>query len=488
MSESPTSPPLTRRQERLLIGAFTVSSAGDWIFRFALPLLVLARSGSAPLAAFTYAVEFVPYLVVGFVSGVVADRVNRRRLLVACDSLSAVLTGVLAALCAAGAATVPVAVVGALLLSAVRPFQFPGFQGFLAERTAPERRLGVNAWLQSTDSVLSLLGPAVGVGVIAGLGTAWACAFDAASFALSAALITCIPAARRAGAALGSIRAAARAIGPDLRCGFRVLAGAPVVLWGTVFLTVTNFCVMAVDANLPYLTSRQPGHGHTALALVFAVQGAGAVAGAVAGARLLPRLGIGPLLGLGMTAMALALLAPALSRSLPVLAVAFLLNGLSASVIVVPWRSYRMQVIPDQYMARVVTVQRTAGFALNPVGALAGGWALGALGAGPLFLCAGVLQALVAVATWLGPAARRNAPPAVLAPPGPVPANADAAVPDAAVPAAAVPADGVAAGTVASSAVAAGSAPVAPAAPAPVPVAPVASAAGHVPSPESSTP
>ncbi len=133
-------PPAVRRDEqrwdeRLLRVAFIISSSGDWIFRFALPVLVLRLTGSAVSTALTYAVEFVPFVVIGLFSGVVADRADRRQLMIACDVVSAVIVGAIGVLCLIDP-PVFLVMAAAFLLGCVRPFSFPAFQGFITERVA----------------------------------------------------------------------------------------------------------------------------------------------------------------------------------------------------------------------------------------------------------------------------------------------------------------------------------------------------------------
>jgi MFS family permease len=132
--------------------AFLVSSMGDWIYRFALPLLVLQLTGSALSTALVYVLEFVPYIFIGLVAGNLADRANRRRLLIICDTASAAVVTVIAVLAWLSISSVPLIYVVALALAAIRPFSFPAFQGFVVERITAERRPAVNAWVQGTDS------------------------------------------------------------------------------------------------------------------------------------------------------------------------------------------------------------------------------------------------------------------------------------------------------------------------------------------------
>jgi MFS family permease len=173
----------------LLLGAFSVSTVGDWLFRLALPLLVLHMTGSALGTAAVYALEYAPYVVFSLVGGVAADRFDRRRLMVASDLLSALLVGLLAGLVSTGAQQLWMVYVGAFLLGAVRPFYHPAFQG-LIPRLLPDSELPrANARVQMVESLLGFMGPVLGASVVVALGITSSLFLDTVSFVLSASAI-----------------------------------------------------------------------------------------------------------------------------------------------------------------------------------------------------------------------------------------------------------------------------------------------------------
>ncbi|MFD3873093.1 MFS transporter [Streptomyces sp. NPDC058623] len=399
-----------RRDETLLRAAFIVSTGGDWVFRFALPVLVLQLTGSAFLAAFTYALEFVPFVLVGLFSGVVADRVDRRNLMIRCDVCSAAVVGAIGLLCLLDRPPVSAVYVAAFVLACMRPLYFPAFQGFLMERVPAERRPVMNAWVQGSESLLNMLGPIAGISVVAFLGPAAASGVNALSFGLSAVLIlltTASPVTR----ATTALREAVRGMGPDLLTGFRLLFADPVLRSGTILLTLTNFAVHAVEANLVYVVTEATDQSKFVLGVVVAAQGAGAVAGAAAVPRLLRRYREGTLLSVGMGALALALLTPAVSADVWVLAPAWALAGAATSLIVVGWFTYRQTVIDAEYMGRVVAVNRAVSFTAILPASLLGGWMAAELAPGWLFATAGAVQALAWIATaagLVGKAGRRD--------------------------------------------------------------------------------
>lgn len=389
-----------RRDDVVLRGAYIVSSIGDWIYRFALPLLVLQRTDSALATAFTWVLEFLPYIVIGMFAGAVADRLDRRRLMIGDDATAAALVGLMAVFILVGHPPVALLYVMAVLLAAVRPVYFPAFQGFIVDRVVEQRRGTVNAWVQGVDSTLNMLGPVAGLGIVVLAGPGIACAANAGSFAVSSLLI-CTTGVGAVKAVPGRWGEVFRNVGNDFRVGLRFILDKKVLLWGTILMTVLNFATQAVESNLVYVIA---GHGATALlGVVFAAQGAGALLGAAVAPATIRRIPVGRTLVFGMFLMAVALALPALAPVVPVIAAAWFLVGVSISLIVVPWMTYRQSLVPGELIGRVASVGRSLSYVSIPLGALFGGWVVSGGRIVPLFIVAGVIQALVWLGTVLSP-------------------------------------------------------------------------------------
>src|SRR3954454_25122807 len=102
------------RSFRLLLLSLAVSSCGDWLYNVALLALVYQRTGSPTLAALNTAARVLPLLVLGPLGGALADRHDRRRLLIASDLTRAALMGALAVGAGAGLRTGPAPLLSAL--------------------------------------------------------------------------------------------------------------------------------------------------------------------------------------------------------------------------------------------------------------------------------------------------------------------------------------------------------------------------------------
>jgi Na+/melibiose symporter-like transporter len=379
----------------LLLGAFSISTVGDWLYRLALPLLVLRMTGSALGTAAVYALEYGPYVVFSLVGGVAADRFDRRRLMVSCDLVSAVAVGLLGALVWSGTQQVWMVYVGAFFLGSIRPFYHPAFQS-LIPTLLPDRQLPrANARVQMAESALGFLGPVLGGSAVLALGITTSLFLDSVSFVLSASAIVSIRILRPA------VRRVKTRILDDLRAGYEYLKRDRVILSGSVVMAFSNVGLYAIEANFVFYLVGLRKMDVVAVGIVLGAQGVGSVIGAMLAPRVGSRVQAGPLvigclIGAGL---ATAILIPA--RSLPVIALAWGLVGVFTMVVIVTWFTLRQRTIPSELFGRVVGFSRMLAFATIPVASLAGGALLGLTrSAGVLAAASAVVQVGVAVIGW----------------------------------------------------------------------------------------
>ena len=274
---SPTSTgyrrPLRNREFRALVVAQITSECGDHVARVALAALVLDRLDSALLAALAFALGYAPALLGGSLLAPLADRMPRRRLMLVCDALRAVLVGAMALLAVDGT---PVLVLFVLLLlaalftvpfeaarSAVLPDVLPVPREYLAGMSLCRVLYQVN---QVTG--LTLAGLVVHV-----LSPRWALGLDALTFAVSFLIVLArpAPAARAAGAGerRGGLLADARA-GAAVVFGHRVLRMLVLLAWCAAI-----FLIAAEGVALAY--ARDHGWPDIGGALMASVPAGGAV-------------------------------------------------------------------------------------------------------------------------------------------------------------------------------------------------------------------
>src|SRR3954452_7945194 len=180
----------TEAQFRLLFAGQVLSLIGDRVMLVALPFAVLEAGGGGESVGLVVGAGLVPFLLFALVGGVLADRSDRRRVLIASDAARLVIQAVGGALLIAGVAT-PV-LLGALaaLYGTADAFFQPAFTGLLPQTVShPGQLQPANALRGLSFSVASIAGPAL-AGVLVGVfGAGAAMLFDAGSFAVSVACL-----------------------------------------------------------------------------------------------------------------------------------------------------------------------------------------------------------------------------------------------------------------------------------------------------------
>jgi MFS family permease len=386
----------------ILLTAYLTSSLGNWVYRLALPLLVLHLTGSALGAGALYAIEYIPFLLLSLPGGVFADRWDRRRLLIAGDTTAGVIAVCLGVLVALGIHTLWPIYLAAFLLACVEPVYHPAFQSFLPE-IVPSDRLGqANGWMQSGDNIMGMLGPAVAGGLIGLFGFQTTVFMNAGSFLVSSAAILLIRtsgatthrAVQRKGSFTGEIREAV---------GY-IFKKNKILMTGSLMFTGTNFAIWLIQANFIYYLTSYRGLSPGVIGAVLAAQGLGAVLGAAVAGRLIRKVHPGRIL-IGTTAAAglVTLLLIPLRSPIGIAVVWGLLYALG-SINPVAWFTLRQRIVPSELLGRVVATTRMLAFASIPVSALVAGAVESAFHDIYLLIAVGaLLRLLIAGFAYLSP-------------------------------------------------------------------------------------
>ncbi|MFI9011096.1 MFS transporter [Actinosynnema sp. NPDC053489] len=347
---------------RLLWAARTISAFGTWLLVVAVPAHVFTLTGSVLASGAALAAEFLPPLLLGPLAGVLVDRWDRRRVLVAADVLRAAAVALL--LFARDPGTLWLVYVALVVESTGTVLFRPAAQAHTPVVVGSGPALsGANALNSLTDGVARLVGAPLG-GALAGLvGFPALVVVDAASYLVSAALLAAMTRRPR-----DDRRAAVR---DDLREGLAFLrsrrSARALLVVSTVFLTANaSLSALLVPFGMTALGGAGP------VGLVMSGLGVGFLLGAPATRPLVDRLRSGPLLAgaLGVTAVGFALLFG--STSLPTALAAAVLVGLAGSAALVVTQTAVQRVTPAAVLGRVGAVLFTGEAAATVVGALAG--------------------------------------------------------------------------------------------------------------------
>jgi MFS family permease len=237
------------RNYRLFAGGQLVSLTGTWMQMTAQDWLVLQLGGGGLGLGGVLALQFLPTLLFGLYGGVVADRVDKRKLLLVTQTCSGVLAGAMAVLVLTGAVTLPLVFVFAGLLGTSNAFDVPARQAFVSEMVGDDLLPNAVALNSVTFNAARIVGPAVAGVLIGVIDTGPVFAINAVSYV---AVVTGLLWMRTAD--LHPARRSAREPG-QFREGLRYITSRrelllPIVLVGIVGTFGLNFPVtLALMAN-----------------------------------------------------------------------------------------------------------------------------------------------------------------------------------------------------------------------------------------------
>jgi MFS family permease len=173
--------------------ARVVSEAGTVITTVVLPILIFQLTGSALRTSLLATVQVIPYFVFGLFAGALADRFNRRRMMVACDLINVVLLGSVPIAAAFHLLTLThIYVVAVLSATAFVWFDAANF-GALPTLVGSKRIFEANSIIWAAATAVGIIGPAVGGVLATTIGAAQAISLDSLSYLLSAVAISLVP-------------------------------------------------------------------------------------------------------------------------------------------------------------------------------------------------------------------------------------------------------------------------------------------------------
>ena len=153
---------LRNHNYRLFLAAQFFGGTGMWMLRLSQDWLVLKLTGSPAAVGIIVALQFLPLLTFGPLGGVIADRHNKRHLVMAAQSAAAVLAATLAALTIGGLVTVPLLYAFALASGCVAVFDQPARQVLVNELVGDAQLRSAISTNNALNQLSGLVGPAVG--------------------------------------------------------------------------------------------------------------------------------------------------------------------------------------------------------------------------------------------------------------------------------------------------------------------------------------
>jgi MFS family permease len=363
---SVAAPPRAGRDFSIFWAVQTLSELGNASSLVALPLLVLHATGSVAQMGLITAVSAVASIGAGVFAGAIADRLDRRLLLVTCDGVRMVLYGAIPVCWAISPQTWLLYVVAGIAAVFEMIFETT-YVAAIPALVGKEQIVRANGRLATTASIALLAGPPL-AGLLSGAyGPTTAIALNAASFGIS-----------MAGVALIRFRSPERPAGPaarwhDLRQGFltgvRFLWRVPVLRALTLLLSVITFLSLGMTDILIFQVRHGLGAGDKTVGYVLGVSGAGTIVASALTSVLRRRLGFGYCWLGSYVVCGLAVAAIGVATSVQLVAALAFAYSFGMALAGICSMSLRQLVTPDHMLGRVTSAFWTMHGALAPAGA-----------------------------------------------------------------------------------------------------------------------
>ena len=354
------------RNYRLFFAGQLVSVSGTWMQQVAQDWLVLHLSNSGIAVGFTVALQFLPMLLFGMAGGIVADRFDKRRVLVATQTVAAVLALAMGTLVATGQVRLWMVFVLAFLLGCVTAVDNPTRQSFVTEMVGPAELTNAIGLNSATFNAARIIGPATAAVVIKTVGLSPAFFLNGVSYlAVITGLLLMRP------SELFHTGMSAREPG-QVRAGLRYVWSTPELRLTILLVAVVATFGMNLSVVLP-LMAKFTFHGDAGTyALLTSSMAVGALGGALLAARReapSQRLLVGMVIAFGVCSIATAF-APTLLLA----AVALVPTGATAISFMASANSTLQLRSDDQMRGRVMALYALVFLGSTPLGGPLTGW------------------------------------------------------------------------------------------------------------------
>jgi MFS family permease len=404
--------PLGERRFRLLWLGRVSSAVGDAIVPVALVFAVLSIDRSPTAIGVVLGAMMIARVGFTLAGGVLADRLSRRTVMLACDLVRSALQAFTAAMLLTGHMTLALFVGVSAVFGMASAFFGPASDGLVPQTISAQNLQPANALLGMSRNTLNVFGPVLSGLLISAAGPGWVFAIDAVSFAASAFFLVQLDVD-------SPVRAARTSFVAELRDGLDEVRSRAWVRAPLVGFAITNICFAAFIVLGPVVFLDHFSSPKLSWGIVSACGSFGAIVGALASVKLAPRHPLyAGFAACTLIAVPIAVLAGPLPR--PAICVAWALGMGAVALSNTWWETALQRLIPEHVYSRVRSYDILVSFVFMPAGMIAFGPIAGALGREWTLLGAAAVVAVTNVCVALAPSVRgvtheRAAAPATIA-------------------------------------------------------------------------
>jgi MFS family permease len=366
---------LKHRNFQLFFSGQIISLVGTWMDTVAEGWLVYRLTGSSLLLGTVTFAGQLPVLLISPFAGLVADRVNRRKIVITTQIASMIIAGFLAGLTLTKRITVNEVIVLAALMGIVNAFDIPARQSFLVEMVGREDLMNAIALNSSMFNAARIIGPSIAGILVASVGEGWC------FFANSVSYIAVI-----AGLLLMKVAPRPReeiSVSPfeHIAEGFRFVRQTGPIRALLLLVGLVSLVAMPYAVLMPVFAAKVLHGNARTLGILMASAGLGALAGALVLASRRGVKGLSRMVSVACAAFGLALILFSLSHWWILSALLLVPVGFSVMTQMGSTNTLIQSMVPDRLRGRTMAVYSMMFLGMAPFGALLSGWSADRLSA-----------------------------------------------------------------------------------------------------------
>lgn len=366
---------LRHRNFQLFFSGQLISLIGTWMDNIAEAWLVYRLTGSSLLLGTVAFAGQIPVFLLAPIGGMVADRWNRQRVVIATQASSMVLAGILAVLTLTGRVKVWEVVVLAALMGAVNAFDIPARQAFLVDMVGREDLMNAIALNSSMFNGARVIGPSIAGILVASIGEGWCFAANSISYI---AVIVGLLLMHVNRAPVETLR-----VSPfeHIVEGFRFVWNTGPIRALLLLLGLVSLVAMPYSVLMPIFAAKILHGNARTLGVLMGATGVGALGGALTLASRSGVKGLGRWVAAACASFGTSLILFSLSRWY-VLSVALLVPvGFAMMVQMASSNTLIQAMVPDRLRGRAMAVYSMMFMGMAPIGSLLSGWSADHIGA-----------------------------------------------------------------------------------------------------------
>ena len=358
-----------------LLSGETISLFGSQVTAVLLPLVaVLVLDANKLVMGLLAAAGWAPVVIFGLVAGIIVDRHDTRRILICCNVVCVLALGTIPLLAWRDLLSIPVLVIVALVVGTAYVFFNIAFQTFVPDIVATDQLESANSRLELCRSTAQLLGPLAGGTLATAINPAYGLLIDAASYILATLTLLMVPRPARAASRPRATVAEGGSLITSLKEGQRLVWRSRSLRLVVITGSSINIFIAGITALLVLYITRTLDLSAGFVGLALAVEGGGALLGALAYPRIAEKIGESGCIRFGIISMAVGgMLLPFAGlgvASVACVLVSRVFSGFGSPVVNIALVTLRQRITPPELLGRVNATARVGIMSSLPLGAL----------------------------------------------------------------------------------------------------------------------